>query len=312
MLYAFALAFGLADAFYFPAQSAIVPQLLKEDQLQAGNTFVQGTAQLSLFLGPVLAGALIALLGHAATPDSGPGTQGIGIAFAIDTLSFVASLVCLNLIHVPGVTRQAGKQQNVIASIKAGFVYVWSRPVLRVLFLLLVAMNFLVLGPVIVGIPVLARTRLVEGAAAFGIIMSAFGAGALLGIVLSGVLPTPKPEHFGMMLMVVISLMGIGVALMPLFTSTLVVAVIMLLIGITNGFVNIHFFTWLQKRIPQELMGRVMSLLMFSSVGMAPVSNALAGAILQFNLNALFIGGRLFMPALRLLFTSVSGASHVG
>src|SRR5258708_40297752 len=43
MLYGFALAFGLADAFYFPAQSAIVPQLLKEDQLQAGNTFVQGT-----------------------------------------------------------------------------------------------------------------------------------------------------------------------------------------------------------------------------------------------------------------------------
>src|SRR5690349_18966197 len=37
MLYGFALAFGLADAFYFPAQTAIVPQLLSEDQLQAGN-----------------------------------------------------------------------------------------------------------------------------------------------------------------------------------------------------------------------------------------------------------------------------------
>src|SRR5262245_3866669 len=50
MLYALAFAFGLADAFYFPAQIAIVPQVLSEDQLQAGNTFVQGTAQLSLFL----------------------------------------------------------------------------------------------------------------------------------------------------------------------------------------------------------------------------------------------------------------------
>src|SRR5260221_4165975 len=38
MLYGFALAFGLADAFYFPAQTAIVPQLLPEEQLQAGNT----------------------------------------------------------------------------------------------------------------------------------------------------------------------------------------------------------------------------------------------------------------------------------
>src|SRR6476660_8073306 len=93
MLYGFALAFGLADAFYFPAQTAIVPQLLSEDQLQAGNTFVQGTAQLSVFVGPVLAGALIALLGHSATADGTPGMQGTGIAFVIDTLSFVASLL---------------------------------------------------------------------------------------------------------------------------------------------------------------------------------------------------------------------------
>src|SRR5258708_38042563 len=193
MLYGFALAFGLADAFYFPGQSAIVPQLLKADQLQAGNTFVQGTAQLSLFLGPVLAGALIALLGHAGSAASAPSTQGIGIAFGIDALSFVASLLCLNLIHVPGVTKPTdkvhSKQQNVIGSIKEGFAYVWSRPVLRIFFLLLVAMNFLVLGPVLVGIPVLAATRLAEDAAAFGIIMSAFGLGALLAIIQSNVLP---------------------------------------------------------------------------------------------------------------------------
>src|SRR5215217_9529673 len=83
MLYAFALAFGLADSFYFPGQSAIIPQLLPEDQLQAGNTYVQGTAQLSLFLGPVLAGALVAVLGQVATTEGAPSTVGIGIAFGI-------------------------------------------------------------------------------------------------------------------------------------------------------------------------------------------------------------------------------------
>jgi MFS family permease len=312
MLYGFALAFGLADAFFFPGQSAILPQLLPSDQLQAGNIFVQGTAQLSLFLGPVLAGGLIALLGHVATPENVLNTQGIGIAFGIDTLSFVASLVCLNAIRVPGVTKQTGEQQNVIASIKTGFTYVWNRSVLRVLFLLLVAMNFLVLGPVIVGIPVLAATRLVEGAAAFGIVMSAFGGGALLGIILSNVLPPRKPEHFGAVLMLVISSMGIGVALMPLFASTAVVSVIMLLIGIANGYVNILFFTWLQKRIPPELMGRVMSLLMFSSIGLAPISNALAGALLQINLNVLFIGGGVLMTALSLFSVALPAIHHMG
>ena len=300
MLYAFALAFGLADSFYFPGQSAIIPQLLPEEQLQAGNIFVQGTAQLSMFLGPVLAGGLIALLGHAATAESAPSMQGIGIAFGIDALTFVASLICLTLMRAPAIMRKAGEQQNVIESIKEGFAYLWSKTALRVFFLLIIAMNFLILGPVIVGIPVLAATRLAEGAAAFGIIMSAFGGGALLGIILSNVLPL-KSGRFGAMLLGIISFMGFGVALMPLFSSTAVVAVIMLLIGVANGYTNIHFFTWLQKQIPQELMGRVMSLLMFSSVGLSPVSNALAGAILQINLNALFIGGGLLMAAVSLL-----------
>ena len=260
LLYGFALAFGLADAFYFPGQTAIVPQLLPEDQLQAGNTFVQGTAQLSGFLGPVLAGGLIALLGHSAAADSTPSTQGIGIAFAMDTLSFVASLVCLSLMRIPAVIRQAGEQQNVIASIKAGFAYLWSQSVLRIFFLLIVAMNFLVLGPIIVGIPVLANMRLAEGAAAFGIIMSAFGGGALLGIIFSNVVPL-KPRHMGTMLLLIVSVMGIGIALMPLFTATPVIAIIALLMGVANGYTTIALFTWMQKRIPLELMGRVMSLI---------------------------------------------------
>ena len=311
MLYAFALAFGLADAFYFPGQSAIVPQLLPENQLQAGNSFVQGTAQLSLFLGPVLAGGLIAVLGQAAAADHTLSTPGIGLAFGIDTLSFVASLVCLSLMRVPGLARKAGAQPNVIESIQAGLAYVWRRSILRVLFLLLVAMNFLVLGPVVVGIPVLAA-RLPEGAAAFGIIMSAFGGGALLGILLASVLPPLKPEHFGALLLLTISWMGIGVALLPLFGATAVIAVIMLSIGVANGYVNIHFFTWLQKRIPRELMGRVMSLLMFSSIGLAPVSYALAGVILQIDLNLLFVGGGLLMAAISLLAIVLPAVRQMG
>jgi MFS family permease len=311
MLYVFALAFGLADAFYFPAQSAIVPQLLPADQLQAGNTFVQGTAQLSLFLGPVLAGGLIVLLGNSGSAGETMGTQGIGIALGIDTLSFVASLVCLYLMHVPTIAKKDREQENVIASIKAGFAYLWSRPTLRTFFLLIVAMNFLVLGPLVVGIPVLANTRLVEGAAAFGIIMSAFGGGALLGIILSNVVPL-KPQHMGTMLLLIISFLGVGIALMPLFTSTGVIAGIALLMGVANGFVNINFFTWLQKHIPQELMGRVMSLLIFSSVGLTPVSNALAGAILEVDLNVLFMGGGLLMAALSVFAISLPAVRQMG
>src|SRR5262249_39660116 len=44
MLYLFALGFGTADAFFFPADSAMVPRLLEKDQLEMGNTLTQGVS----------------------------------------------------------------------------------------------------------------------------------------------------------------------------------------------------------------------------------------------------------------------------
>src|SRR5690242_14473514 len=62
MLYVTGCLFGLVDAFFFPAQSAIVPQIVGKEQIESGNALVQITAQLTGFIGPVLAGLIIAAL----------------------------------------------------------------------------------------------------------------------------------------------------------------------------------------------------------------------------------------------------------
>ena len=51
MIYVMALTFGIADAFFFPAQMAIVPQIAPKAGLQLANSFIQGTAQISVFFG---------------------------------------------------------------------------------------------------------------------------------------------------------------------------------------------------------------------------------------------------------------------
>ncbi len=297
ILYVLALAFGTADAFYFPAQSAMVPALLKDEQLEMGNTLTQGMAMLSMFVGPVIAGVIIGALAGAQNSAT-PGDEGIGIAFALDSLSFLGSLVALWLIR----THKAGssEQTNVIASIKEGMSYVWNSSVLRAVFILLIAINLLVTGPFEVGIPVLADRNLLEGATAFGILMSAYGGGALLGIILAGVLPKPKGKLFGTVLLGVTGLLGVGMILLTVSTSTPVVAVISLAMGATMGYVNINFMTWLQRRIPDQLMGRVMSLIMFASVGVAPVSSTLAGVLLNVDLTLLFVsaGGLMIIVTL--------------
>ncbi|HEX2619072.1 MAG TPA: hypothetical protein VHL11_02965, partial [Phototrophicaceae bacterium] len=182
----------------------------------------------------------------------------------------------------------------------------------RVLFMLTMGINLLVTGPFEVGIPVLAKANLAEGAAAYGIIMSAFGGGALVGIVLAGVMPRPKPSLFGVVLLSVLALMGVGLVLLPWSHSTPIVAGIALALGSINGYVNLTFITWLQKRIPGHLMGRVMSLLMFASFGLMPVSTSVAGFILQINLTGLFVGAGILMTLLSLYAASLPVMRQMG
>lgn len=293
MLYLFALSFGLADAFFFPAQSSIVPQVAPKKHLQAANAIIQGTGQLSLFAGPALAGILIALFDKGATGDTSPvALQGIALALAVDALTFLISAIILWMVKVkPKSEGKAddAKDSNVLSSIWRGLVYVWDDVSLRGFFALIAAANVLITSPMTVGIPVLANTRFTEGAAAFGILMSALGGGSLIGIILAGTLPKPPAKIMGAVIGIIWSIMGIATIFLGFVESTPLAALIMFISGLSNGYVSILFITWLQERTPDMMLGRVMSLFMFSLFGLQPIGNALAGAILSINVTGLFI-----------------------
>lgn len=314
MIYVMALLFGLADAFFFPAQSSMVPTLVQGEHLQAGNAIIQGTATLSQFLGPVLAGIMIAVLSagqNGGITPSTPNMEGIAVAFAIDALSFVASVITLAAMTTPRSEAQAtaGRGEGILASIREGMANVWNDAPMRLIFVIVAAINLLVNGPFAVGVPVLAR-HFPEGAAAFGIIVSAFGGGALFGILLAGILPKPSPEHTMGHVLIVLTVMGIGLAMLGLASSTAVAALIALMMGTTNGYVNILAITWLQNRTPEAMLGRMMSLVMFASLGLNPVSTALAGALIGLNATALFVAAGSLMTAIVLL-TSLNPAVRV-
>ena len=296
MLFAFALVFGLADAFYYPAQTSIVPQLVSKDQLQAGNVMIQGTATLSIFIGPVLAGAMISRLDGGSVHSM----TGIALAFALDALSFLVSITMLSQMKIKaGLSAVEKAAEGVLASIRVGLLYVWRDATLKIVFGLVAGINILIVGPVFVGIPVIAKLRFIEGAAAYGLIMSAFGGGSLLGIALAGMLPKPSPKKLGTVMLSVISTMGIALIVIGIAPSTLVAALASSVMGAANGYNNIMLITWLQKRIAPALTGRIMSLVMFASLGLNPISTAVSGALIGLNATALLV----FAGALMTIFT---------
>jgi MFS family permease len=185
----------------------------------------------------------------------------------------------------------------------------WRDPLLRTLLALIVAVNFLAVGPLLVGIPQLVRERLSEGAGGFGLVMSAFGAGSLVGLALGGTLPKPPPRVTGSLLLAVCVVFGLGLAVLG-FAHTLVAALLpALLMGLAVGYLMVFFFSWVQARTPQRMMGRMMSLVIFASVGLVPLSQLVSGAVARWSVTALFVGAAVllglvvarawFVPALR-------------
>lgn len=296
MLYAFALAFGVADAFFYPAQSAIVPDLVSGEQLQRANGLVQGTAQFSSLVGPAAAGVAIAAFSGAA--DS-PSLEGVGWAMLIDAATFVASLATLLLIAA----RKSHEPEpgSVVRQIAEGVAFVWKIPSVRVMMGISMAANLLVVGPFDVGLPVLAYSRLPEGAAAFGLMFSAFGGGSLLGMAAATLLPPLPKAHFGSLLLALFSLSGVCLGLMAFVYSTIIALVLAAIAGVVIGYTNIAYITWIQRRIPRNLMGRVMSLLMVGSGALVPISMAVSGALVQVSLDGVLLVAGLGMVVLALL-----------
>ncbi len=308
-LYGLAILFGIFDAFFYPAFRSIVPWLVTDDQLEPANSLIQGTSQLSILLGPLPAGVLVAAVG-------------VGPAFAFNVASFVFASTMLSLmrtggslnraratsdVHVgsaappsgpvpaPGTAEGAPTRNRLIHDILEGLRYAWADPALRTILILVAAIDFAAVGPITVGLAALADTRFLGGAAAFGAMMSAWGGGTFVGSLVAGVIG--RPRRRGYWVIAVGAIFGAGLGTLS-WVPALAPAVLALgCMGIGGGLINVMMFAWLQGRTESRLIGRVMSLVMFASQGLAPFSYLLAGVLVDVSLAWMYVGAGLLMLA---------------
>ncbi|HEX7557428.1 MAG TPA: MFS transporter, partial [Leptolinea sp.] len=144
MIYGFGLAFGIVAGFAIPAENSIVPMLVEEKDLQAGISLMMGVTQIAGFVGPTIAGILI---GQITTSN-----MGIVLSFTFDALTFVVSAISLWMIRAGKNIKSnidPSTRENVWTAILAGIKYLWTDRALRLIFLVLMAVNFLMMGPLL-------------------------------------------------------------------------------------------------------------------------------------------------------------------
>lgn len=286
-------AVGVGDAFFYPAYTAIVPEVLPPELLTQGNAFDSGSQTIgAAFLGPAIGGVLVA-------------AGGTATAFTVDAATFVVSALCLIAMrHVPPPAR-SGK--SIVSDARLGIRWTMRQRWLWFGILSAGIGNFAAFSPIAVTIPLIVRDVLHQGAVAYGATFAAGGAGGLAAAVIAGKLGSPRRRMSAIWTSWACASAGLfGVALAP---DIYVVATCgaVTFFGLTYG--NLLWGTLMQVAVPSKMLGRASSVDWLFSICLSPLGIVFAGAlatavgaretILVGAAVALVMCGVVFLPGVR-------------
>ncbi|MGA5821138.1 MFS transporter [Kitasatospora sp. NPDC094028] len=279
---------GAADAAYFPAALALLPALVPAEKLARVNGLVQGAESTGDLVGPAVAAGCVAAVGFTAT---------LGGIVAMAALAAVALGTLVRAVprggSVPGAVD--GEAFSSARALHAGLGYAWRDPLVRGLLAAIALINIAVVGPVLVGGAVLADQRL-GGAGALGVVLSGFGAGSVAGSLVVGWRP---PARRGRAVVAGVAAIGAGMVGLSAAGDVAAATAVVSLVGLGSGFLGVVVVATLQERVPEHLLGRVLSLVVLATVAFEPFSYVLAGALLPYGTTTLFLlcGGAVLVCA---------------
>ncbi len=264
MVLALATGFGIVNAFDLPARQSFLVELVGKEDLSNAIALNSAAFNAARVVGPAIAGVLVAAIGE-------------GGCFWINAVSYLAVLYCLALMNLAPRAREGGAEAG-RATLSEGVRYARSVGPIRNLLILLgltagLGFQYMIL------LPVYARTILRAGPGAYGLLVSAFGLGALL----SAVRLTQSLDRWGLRrnLLLGLSTSGVGLAVFA-WSRTLPLSLAM---GFLAGFGLIVYVastnTLLQLTTEDRFRGRVMSLYTLMFVGTAPIGALASGLIAQ-------------------------------
>jgi Transmembrane secretion effector len=265
-LIALAAVFGTGEAFFGPAFTSIVPQIVPRSLLLQANSLDQFIRPFAfLLMGPALGGWIVASFGPAE-------------AFLFDAATFLVSAVAIFLIRPRRAAR--GDEEtgaSLLRDLREGLAFVranawlWATLTAAAVFLLAYW------GPIDVLVPYRVRNELGGEASDYGLVLAFGGVGSILAALLLGQRGLPRRHITFMYLAWAIgsfALVGFGLA-----TAVWQLQAVSLLEGAFFTAGMVVWGTLVQSLVPGELLGRVTSLDWFVSTSLVPVSFALTGPV---------------------------------
>ncbi|HVF72634.1 MAG TPA: MFS transporter [Chthoniobacterales bacterium] len=252
---AFAAILGISNSFEMPALSALVPELVKRDQIQSAIAIDRSVFHGSRVVGPTMGGILISAWGTAS-------------AFFANAVTFVALIIAL-LSLPPRTKGSAEEEEKRTTGIKDGFRFVGGdKPSLAMV--ILIATQSVCIFPIItVMMPLYVRLVLGLGPDRLGFLMGASAIGSVVGSIF--LIGLAREKRVPLMILCAIGVSGaiFGLGMGPSFYVATGLLIINSL-GLATNFGLAS--TIVQERAPDYLRGRVSAVFMLSFVGLMPIA----------------------------------------
>ena len=293
-------AFGIVDAFFHPAYTAAIPDLVVVDDRSSANSLTHLSRRLARLIGPAVGATLVA-------------TGGTAAAFAIDALSFAlsAALVYLAARAAPAsftaravagpplsaVTADSGvtvvehlspdadsvalppgtaPSFGALAELREGITAVTSQPLLWIAIAMAGITGITLTGPQEAALPLLVSEHLRGDVGTLGLIQTMIAIGAIGGAVFLG--SRTRLRRRGPVLYVGWAASALGMSVIGLPVGVLGAAVGGLVVGAGAAFVSLNWASTLQELVPSDRLGRVSAIDHLGSSALEPIGFVAAGS----------------------------------
>jgi MFS family permease len=257
-VYVFAFLLGCVTAFDSPARQTFVSDLVVEADLSNAVALNSTSFNIARMVGPAIAGVLIAAVGS-------------GWVFLINAVSFAAVLCSLSLLRI-GELHPRSRAVRTRGSLAEGFRYVWKRPDLKTILLML----FLI-GTFGLNFPIFISTMSVTvfhaGARQYGFLTTILGVGTVAGALLAARRATPRIG----ILFAGAAIFGVGFAVAAIMPNYGLFGLALVIIGVSAQTFTTTANSTVQLSTEPAMRGRVMAILLAIALGGTPIGAPLVG-----------------------------------
>jgi MFS family permease len=266
--------FGLVDSIAEPAGISCRTRMIKKEHYTQSMSLLMIAGNVSAVVGPMIGAGLVAV----------GSTQ---IAILINAFTFILSVILLGNVQFDAFEKSKNKM-TILKDAMDGFQYFIRTPIILTMAIFAFFANSAV-GAALISIPFLANER-GFGVEGFGLMNTGIGVGSAVGAVLFSIWTIRHPKPY--MTLLICFLQGVVILLIG-FTNQLWMFVgLFALLGMHETAVNVIAPSVNHTIIPRKLFGRVISVMILVMSGSVPISQAVAGWIMEWSsASKVFIGG---------------------